>query len=158
MTAIALITAANGGIGRRFACLALLGLLAPMAAGAAALPEPDASAVRKVVQAQLEAFADDDAELAFSFASTGIRAQFGDATSFMAMVQAGYPMVVRPATVSFLRAQANDGASGTVLQPVLLRDGAGRLWRANYLLERQPGAGWRISGCVVVAESAKSLT
>lgn len=143
---------------RRLGCLAVLGLLAPLTAAAALLAEPDASAVRKVVEAQLEAFAADDAERAFSYASTGIRAQFGDATNFMAMVRGGYPMVVRPAAVSFFQAQANDDAEGTVSQPVHVRDRAGRHWRATYLLERQVGAGWRIGGCMVVADKAQSMT
>jgi hypothetical protein len=146
---------------RRFGCLALFGLLAPVAAGAAMLLEPDASAVRKVVEAQLQAFAADDAERAFSYASTGIRAQFGDATTFMAMVRGGYPMVVRPAAVSFFLPQAEPGAapaSATARQNVQLRDREGRLWMATYMLERQADAGWRISGCVVVADSGKSMT
>jgi hypothetical protein len=143
---------------RRFACLAVLGLLVPVLAGAATLAEPEASAVRKVVEAQLEAFAADDAERAFSYASTGIRSQFGDAATFMAMVRGGYPMVVRPAAVSFLQAQMIPDAGGAVSQPVHLRDSAGRFWNATYLLERQAGAGWRIGGCVVVADSAKSST
>jgi hypothetical protein len=146
---------------RRFGCLAMLCLLAPVAACAATLAEPDASAVRKVVQAQLEAFAADDAERAFSYASTGIRAQFGDATTFMAMVRGGYPMVVRPAAVSFFLPKAEPGAApdpDTAQQNVQFRDREGRLWMATYMLQRQAGAGWRISGCVVVADSGKSMT
>ena len=111
-----------------------------------------------MVQAQLEAFAADDAERAFSYASASIRAQFGDAASFMAMVRGGYPMVVRPAAVSFFQAQTDDGAAVTVRQTVQLRDREGRLWRATYLLERQAAVGWRISACVVVADSEKSVT
>lgn len=142
-------------------CATLLGLLAPAAAGAAALAEPDARAVRKVVEAQLDAFAAGDAERAFSFASASIQAQFGDAANFMAMVRGGYPMVVKPAAVTFFIAQADDAAEGaktTVRQTVQMRDREGRLWMATYLLERQAGAGWRIGGCVVVADSGKSLT
>ncbi len=137
--------------------LVVVALLAPMAAGAALLTEPDASAVRKVIRAQLEALAANDAERAFSYASTSIRAQFGDSAAFMAMVRSGYPMVVRPAAVAFLQAQVGDDAQAPVSQPVQLRDRAGRTWRATYLLERQDGAGWRISGCVVEADSAQSL-
>ena len=59
---------------RRFGCLAMFGLFAFVAAGAAKLSEADASAVRNVVEARLDAFAADDAERAFSCASTGIRA------------------------------------------------------------------------------------
>ena len=148
----------TGWLRRCLWCVAMLGLLAPVAAGAAVLAEPDARAVRQVVQAQLDAFAADDAERAFSYASASIRAQFGDATTFMAMVRSGYPMVVRPAAVSFFQAQAVEGAKGAVQQNVQLRDREGRLWMATYVLERQADASWRINGCVVVADSGKSWT
>jgi hypothetical protein len=139
-------------------CVVLLGLLAPLAAGAAPLAKPDARAVRQVIEAQLEAFAADDAERAFSYASPAIRAQFGDAKNFMAMVRGGYPMVLRPAAVSFFQARTADGADTTVSQPVHLRDREGRLWLATYVLQRQTGVGWRIDGCVVVADSGQPLT
>lgn len=135
--------------------LSLLGLLAPLAAGAAVLSEADARAVRSVIEAQLEAFAADDAERAYSYAAAGIRTQFGDAAAFMAMVRSGYPMVVRPQAVTFFQPRAADGA---VVQMVQLRDRTGRLWRATYQLERQAGDGWRISGCTVAPDSGKSLT
>lgn len=145
----------------RLWCALWVGLLVPLAAGAAVLAEADARAVRQVVQDQLDAFATDDAERAFSYASPSIRAQFGDAAGFMAMVRSGYPMVVRPAAVSFFRPQADDAAdanAASVRQEVRLRDRDGRLWMATYLLERQPGIGWRISGCVVRADDGKSST
>ncbi len=150
-----------GWLRRCLGCVAMLALLAPMAAGSAVLAEPDARAVRKVVEAQLAAFAADDAKKAFSYASASIRAQFGDASRFMSMVRIGYPMVVRPATVSFFQAQADDtieGATMLVRQAVHLRDPEGRLWKAIYLLERQADGGWRINGCVVTADTVKSLT
>ena len=43
-------------------------------------------------------------------------------------------------------------------QLVRLRDHEGRLWIATYLLQRQSGAGWRIGGCAVAADSEKSST
>jgi len=146
---------------RRLWCALCLCLLVPVAAGAAVLAEADARAVRQVVQAQLDAFAADDAERAFSYASSSIQAQFGDAATFMAMVRSGYPMVVRPATVSFFQPEAHDASDRTaasVRQAVQLRDREGSLWMAIYLLERQPGIGWRISGCVVRADNGKSST
>jgi hypothetical protein len=150
--------ALEGWVRRWLGCVAMLGLLAPVAEGAAVLADQDARAVREVVEAQLDAFASGDAERAFSYAASSIRSQFSNADTFMAMVRGGYPMVVRPAAVSFLRAQVLDGVEGTVSQPVLLRDREGRTWRATYLLEQRAGAGWRINGCVVVADSAKSWT
>ena len=150
-----------GGLRRALDCLAVLALLMPVMAAATRLAEPDARAVRLVVQAQLDAFAADDAERAFSYASPAIRAQFDDASRFMAMVRGSYPMVVRPSAALFLLAQADRGTEGskpTVTQTVQLRDDEGRLWMATYLLEIQAGTGWRISGCVVVPDSPDSLT
>ena len=131
----------------------LAGLLAPMVAGAAALPEGDGRAVRLVIEAQLKAFATDDAERAFSYASAAIRTQFGDAATFMAMVRAIYPMVVQPAAISFYQPRLADGV---VWQTVQLRDRAGRLWLATYQLQQQADVGWRINGCAVVADAGKS--
>jgi hypothetical protein len=143
------------------AVLGLVMLLFPLMAGATRLSEPDARAVREVVQAQLDAFAADDAERAFSYASPAIRARFGNANRFMSMVQGSYPMVVRPTAALFFLPQVDHdsrGAQSTVTQAVQLQDDEGRRWMATYLLERQKGSGWRISGCVVVADSANSLT
>ena len=128
-------------------CL-ILGLA--FGAGARALAQPvseaDARAARTVVSAQLEAFAKDDAKRAFSYAAPSIRAMFGTAERFIAMVRTGYPVVYRPAGVTFLiplRADAD------LVQGVHLTDGAGALWLATYRLERQPDGTWRISGCGV---------
>ena len=141
---------------RSLGCVALIGLLVPTLAGAAQLTESDERAVRQVVEAQLKAFAADDAALAFSYASASIQAQFGDADNFMAMVRSGYPLVVRPSSVSFFQPQIEVGTPATVTQRVQLRDREGRLWMATYRLEWQTSAGWRISGCVVAADGGKS--
>jgi hypothetical protein len=114
-----------------------------------------AKAVRAVVQAQLDAFALDDAAKAFSFASPEIRKQFGDAATFMNMVRQGYPMVIRPATVSYFRPENRGGA---VWQMVQLRDQGGQIWRAVYELRLQPDKRWRINGCVVVPDDERSTT
>lgn len=146
---------ATGLGGRRLALATIaLGLLAgPLAA--AAVGADDARAVRAVIESQLKAFADDDAERAFSFASASIRARFGNAGHFMAMVQAGYPMVLRPASAAFFKPEAVDGA---IVQPVQLRDAAGRVWLATYELVRQAGQGWRINGCRVSADAGGPST
>jgi hypothetical protein len=149
-----------GGPRRRAALGGLLqcslaALFLPAAVNAAELAESQVRAVRTLIEAQLDAFAADDAERAYAYASAGIRSQFTDADTFMAMVRSGYPMVVRPASVTFFQPSLQ---GGTVLQKVQLRDRAGRLWRATYQLEQQAGVGWRIGGCVVVPDAGKSLT
>lgn len=126
--------------------LALAGATASMRAGATPLNDTEADAVRQVVVAQLQAFADDDADSAFATATPGVREAIGEPGRFLAMVRGAYPMVYRPATVTFLKPQED---SGTVLQMVRITDGDDKSWIALFALERQPDATWRISGCVV---------
>ena len=120
------------------------------------LATQDARAVRAVVEAQLQAMAAGDAERAFSFAAPAIRTQFGDAQRFMAMVAGSYPMVIRPAGTVFF--QPTLDTDGDVLQVVQLRDSAGKLWRAAYLMARLPGNVWRVAGCVVAPDTTTGTT
>ncbi len=142
-------------ISRRLLGAGLL-LLAACPAIAVPLATADAKAVRAVVEAQLRAMADGDAERAFSYAAPAIRNQFGDAQRFMAMVAGSYPMVIRPAATVFF--QPTVDGDGHVLQVVQLRDASGKRWRASYLMARQDDGPWRIAGCVVVADSSAGTT
>jgi hypothetical protein len=148
-----------------FGCLLSVAALCAAAGASAAPPlaEGDARAVRAVVQSQLDAMATGDGERAFSYAAPDIRGQFGSAATFMAMVQRGYPMVIRPARVAFQRPEPlEDAAPPLVLQLVLqvvqLRDGDGQDWLAAYQLQRQADGSWRISGCVVQPDRPQPAT
>ena len=59
----------------------------------AQISETSAQAVKETVQAQLAAFAADDAIRAFSYAAPTIRDMFQTPDNFMAMVQRAYPVV-----------------------------------------------------------------
>ena len=74
-------------------------------------PRPTRAPRARVVSAQLEAFAKDDAKRAFSYAAPSIRAMFGTPERFLAMVRAGYPVVYRAAGVTFLHPAAGRGRS-----------------------------------------------
>jgi hypothetical protein len=139
---------------RSFAAwLAAFAFLVP--AFAAEVSAADARGVKSVVQAQLSAFAADDARKAFSFAAPNIRQLFSTPDKFMAMVRAQYPMVHRPASVAFLKPEA-DGES--VIQRVQMTDSAGSPWLVTYLLQRQKDKSWRISACVVAAAPSRLTT
>ena len=114
----------------------------------------DARAARGVVAAQLDAFANDDAERAFSYAAPAIRTMFGTPERFLAMVRAGYPAVYRAASVTFLIPLRIDGE---LVQGVHLTDADGALWLATYRLERQRDGALRISGCDVQPASGKMV-
>ena len=125
--------------------LALTMLLHGPASAQAASPE-QTGAMRAVVEAQLAAFADDDAARAFSYAAPAIRQMFGSPERFLAMVRSGYPVVYRPATVTFLNPHR---VEGQWIQGVHMTDAGGTLWLAIYRLDLQPDRTWRISGCDV---------
>jgi hypothetical protein len=133
--------------------LVLPALAMPRPAAAEPLARADAHQVRAVVEAQLDAFARDDAVRAFSYAAPAIREMFGDAERFMAMVRRSYAVVYRPASVAFLVADA-DGDE--VVQPVHLTDASGALWLAVYRLQRQPDRSWRIAGCELAPSSGRT--
>ena len=122
----------------------LLLALAPALAPGQTIADADARAVRQVVQAQLEAFRRDDAARAFSYATPGIRATFGTAEKFMAMVREQYAVIYRPRSVSF---EAPLMAGEDLVQPVHLTDGYGHAWMAIYPMVKQPDGTWRINGC-----------
>lgn len=123
-------------------CALLLGS-APAAAQSAVSPA-DSRAVREVIEAQLDAFAKDDAERAFSLATPGIRETFGSAARFIEMVRSSYAVVYRPASVAFETPVVIDSL---VVQPVRMTDAQGRAWIALYPMERQGDGSWRTNGC-----------
>jgi len=108
---------------------------------ALSLPVRANDAVQKVISDQIAAFLEDDVETAFTFASPTIRQLFGTPERFGRMVRQGYPMVWRPAEVTWLDAERR---GRELWQSVLIRDGAGALHVLDYHMI--PGAdGWKIN-------------
>lgn len=112
-------------------------------------------AVRQVVESQLQAFAADDAGKAFALTDPALRTRFGgDAETFLATVRSQYPMVLRPASVQFLK-PASDGV--IALQKVRITDTEGSNWVLTYLLNRQQDHQWRIAGTIIEPEGAQVM-
>jgi hypothetical protein len=140
---------------RHFWVTCFLASMISMSAAAqpAAVSAADMRSAREVVQAQLDAFAADDGPRAFTFATQGLRAMFGSADRFMAMVRTGYPVVYRPASVAFLVPEWLDRE---LIQGVHFTDEQGGLWLALYRLQRQRDNSWRINGCELVESRART--
>jgi Domain of unknown function (DUF4864) len=119
------------------------------------LSAQDEKAALAVVQAQLAAFAADDAAKAFSYASPEIQKAFGTPKNFLAMVRQQYPVVYRPATTAFFKPETHGGG---VLLRVQMTDANAAQWLAVYSLQKptQKSQPWRIAGCMVVANTARS--
>ncbi|HXD42377.1 MAG TPA: DUF4864 domain-containing protein [Ramlibacter sp.] len=130
-----------------------LGPTAAPRAAAAPLSDADAQKVQAVISAQLEAFAADDADRAFDTATPKVRQAIGSSGRFLAMVRGAYPMVYRPESITFHKAEVDDG---TVLQLVEIKDRESKSWLALFALEQQPDATWRISGCIVAENHWRS--
>jgi hypothetical protein len=113
----------------------------------------DVKAVRGVIEAQLAAFAADDADKAFSYAAPGIRAMFVTAERFLAMVREGYPVVYRPASVTFLKPE---WIQDKLIQRVQMTDAAGAPWMVVYEVERQADRSWRIAACVAARGAGRT--
>jgi hypothetical protein len=101
---------------------------------------------RAAVQAQLDAFANDDALKAFLLSSPSVRERFGSPDRFLAMIRRSYPMVCRPASVVFLRPQWENS---DLMQAVQMTDAQGSGWMATFRLQPQAKGQWLIAGCRV---------
>ncbi|MEO8740935.1 MAG: DUF4864 domain-containing protein [Casimicrobiaceae bacterium] len=121
-----------------------IGVAAPGASAQESLPPAEWKAIQRVITEQRTALHAGDAKKAFAYASPGIRAQFGDAETFMSMVRGAYASLLTARYVEFL-----DGAviEGLVIQPMRLIDADNTVRVALYTLEKQKDGTWRISSC-----------
>ena len=133
---------------------ALAALLLSVSALAAPLTAQEVKNVRQVIQAQLAAFAVDDAVKAFSYAAPNVRKSAASAEQFMAMVRGHYGVVYRPASVAFMQPE-RDGEM--VVQAVQMSDAEGVAWLALYTLQRQKNKQWRITGCFVQGTNGRMV-
>ncbi|MBL0419887.1 DUF4864 domain-containing protein [Ramlibacter sp. AW1] len=110
------------------------------------LPAAEATEVRKVIIAQIEAMAQSDAERMFDTTTPRVREAVGSSGRFLAMMMGAYPMVYQPSQVNFHPPRRkSDGA----FQLVEIKDRDDNSWLAVFILEQQPDRSWRISGCAV---------
>jgi hypothetical protein len=78
-----------------------------------AASDADQSAIRAIIQDQIEAFRRDDPALALSYASPALQTMFESQERFMAMVKQGYQPVYRPR--SYTMGEFKDIPEGTSL-------------------------------------------
>ncbi len=130
-----------------------LSVLAP-ARAQEAIPAADATAIRQVIQSQLEAFQQDDWQAAFGYAAPSIQSIFVNPEGFSQMVRGGYPQVYRPKAVEFRELSATQLGP---TQQVFVIGPDGRSYMAFYTMERQPDGSWRINGCHLVPLEDQSV-
>ena len=108
------------------------------------LSNNDKANIKNVVEQQLEAFAKDDFEKAYSYAAPLIKRIFSSPEIFKNMVVTQYQAVYRPKKTDFGEATIIRGAPTL---NVFLVDPDGNFVTATYLMQRQPDNSWLIAGC-----------
>lgn len=133
---------------RLFALLGTMLALALPAQAQMQVSPADQTAIREVIEGQVEAFRRDDGAAAFGYASPGIQGMFGTAETFMDMVRQGYRPVYRPQVFEFREIVT---LQGMVTQKVHVIGPDGRPVTAFYPMTQQPDGSWRIEGCYLQA-------
>lgn len=99
--------------------------------------------IKNVIEAQLQAMADNNWPLAFSFASVRIQRQLKSPSAFKKMVLEGYRIVYRPRIFSFKGKRDIGGEPGYLFYMVGW-DGQAAL--VAYFMINQGNERWRIAG------------
>jgi len=108
------------------------------------LTNADRAAIQSIIEQQIQAFRQNDADRAFRLASPTIRQQFETSQTFIEMVQASYDPLYRSRSVLF---EDVGVVEGQLAQQMIVMGANGSLYRAYYLMQRQASADWRINGC-----------
>ncbi|UWQ57835.1 DUF4864 domain-containing protein [Leisingera caerulea] len=109
--------------------------------------------VTAVIGSQFEAFLNNDAETAFTYASPNIRRIFGTPDRFGQMVRQGYPMVWRPAEVRYLDLRE---VAGNLWQRVMITDQNGTVHLLDYQMVKLE-SGWKINAVQILKGQADSV-
>jgi Domain of unknown function (DUF4864) len=112
------------------------------------LSAADKSKVVSVITQQLQAFAVDDANTAYSFAAPIVQGAFPSIDMFMAMVKQGYQPVYRNAGYNFAESFAD--AVGRPAQRVIIKGVDGKTYEAIYTMQQQSDGTWKIAGCQIL--------
>ncbi|WP_299649622.1 DUF4864 domain-containing protein [uncultured Tateyamaria sp.] len=115
---------------------------AVLAVGLAGAAMAQGTEIEGVIGSQIEAFKADDFEQAFTFAAPSIQGMFRTPENFGRMVTQGYPMVWRPADVTYLDLREE---GGRYVQTVRIEDAEGAVHFLAYAMI-ETADGWKIGG------------
>ena len=115
--------------------------------------EKEFSETQSVIESQIQAFLDENAELAYSYAAPMIKMKFSNPIEFMSMVKNYYEPVYNPKQFYFLEAKYYEGAIYHQLQVISQKNES---FLATYSLIQDEGR-WKISGCAVYPMQNQSI-
>ncbi|MCP4315337.1 MAG: DUF4864 domain-containing protein [Hyphomicrobiales bacterium] len=109
------------------------------------MADDDLTTARGIVEQQIVAFLKDDIDTAYSFAAPGVKNLYPEPQRFVDMVKRNYQPVYRPGNYAFGRA-LSDTDGNTIALELLITGPKGKDWRAVYVLKRQDGGDFQITG------------
>ena len=115
--------------------------------------EKEFSETQSIIESQIQAFLDENAELAYSYAAPLIKMKFNNPQEFMYMVKNYYEPVYNPKQFQFLDAKYFEGAIFHQLQVISQKNES---FLATYSLIQDVGK-WKISGCAVYPMQKQSI-
>lgn len=113
----------------------------------AALTTADTIAIHEVVQAQLNAFASDDAAAAFDLATVEKQLLLGSPDIFMQLIRERYEPIYRNKVLIFDHPEV---VHGLTVQRVRVTDSYSRVWVAIFWMQQDEQSNWKIDGCHLV--------
>ena len=115
--------------------------------------EKEFDETRFIIESQIQAFLDENAELAYSYAAPLIKMKFSNPLEFMYMVKSYYEPVYNPKQFQFIDAKYYEGAIYHQLQVISQQN---KSFLATYSLIQDEGK-WKISGCAVYPMQKQSI-
>ena len=106
-----------------------------------------------IIESQIQAFQNKNAELAYSFASPMIKLRFNNPQDFMSMVKSFYEPVYNPKQYYFINSKYFEGSIYHQLQII---SQSNMSYLATYSLIRDENE-WKISGCSVMPMMQESI-
>ena len=125
----------------------------PLDVQPAGIKNEDVAEIRNIILGQLDAFREDDAIKAFSFAAPQIQKIFKTPEIFLSMVRKSYRSVYRPQSFEFRGTQRIDG---NIVQPLAVIGPTGVSETALYIMEEQPDGTWKIGACIMAQDPGKN--
>lgn len=106
-----------------------------------------------IIESQIQAFQNKNAELAYSFASPMIKLRFNNPEEFMSMVKSYYEPVYNPKQYYFIDSKYFEGSIYHQLQII---SQSNMSYLATYSLIKDENE-WKISGCSVMPMMQESI-
>ena len=106
-----------------------------------------------IIESQIQAFQNKNAELAYSFASPIIKLRFNNPQEFMSMVKSYYEPVYNPKQYYFIDSKYFEGSIYHQLQII---SQSNMSYLATYSLIKDENE-WKISGCSVIPMMQESI-